>query len=112
MGCKFDPYVTACTDSDIYGPRATSIDVTLDASDDTYGWDRTYSNNLEFYNGSSWVAVTQKTGNFKYSVTNSFSLAGLKAGSYRNRISWTCYNPLVGQWTSGSFYVPAVKVNR
>ncbi|PEJ28451.1 hypothetical protein CN677_27050 [Bacillus pseudomycoides] len=89
--CVQKATIVICLDADSYGPGATSIDVSLSAPEGTSGFERIYTTMLEYWNGKHWAAVAQKSGSFKYSVTNVFPLSGKPAGSYRVRVNYS-YN--------------------
>ncbi|MBH0356879.1 hypothetical protein U9R71_13755 [Bacillus toyonensis] len=90
--CVQTATIVFCLDSGSYGPGATSIDVDLNAPEGTSGFERIYTTMLEYWNGSHWEAVSQKSGSFKYSVTNVFPIPRLSAGktySFRVRVNYT-----------------------
>ncbi|PHE70494.1 hypothetical protein [Bacillus wiedmannii] len=110
--CVSNPVNTVCADAFSYGPRATSIDVTHSPSPDTYGWKRIYATNLErLYNGH-WNAVETKSGNYRYSVTNSFSLAARLPGTYRLVINYTLYDASGAYHHHDTMFHPTFEVYR
>ncbi|QWG92778.1 hypothetical protein [Bacillus mycoides] len=106
--CVQTATIVICLDSGSYGPGATSIDVDLNAPVGTSGFERIYTTMLEYWNGSYWEAVAQKSGSFKYSVTNVFPIPSKPAGTYsfRVRVNYTY------RGTSYSETHPAVVVRR
>ncbi|KFM95097.1 hypothetical protein D0U04_29920 [Bacillus clarus] len=107
--CTQTATIVICLDSAAYGPGATSIDVSLSAPSSTSGIRRDYSTYLEYWvdSAKAWKVVQSRTGYFSYSVNNSFSLAGMQAGSYRVSVTYRMNGG--GAITE---YHPAVTVRR
>ncbi|EOP29612.1 hypothetical protein ABWK26_20160 [Bacillus toyonensis] len=93
MPCNPDNYVfSLCTDADRYGAGATSVDAECTYSGggiagpngNTVAPNWSYTFNLQYQSGSSWVNKRSASGTFNHQTpTKALSLSGLPAGRYR-----------------------------
>ncbi|MEK5205245.1 hypothetical protein NST55_28795 [Bacillus sp. FSL R10-2789] len=110
--CVVNSVNTVCADATSYSPRATSVDVSHSPSPDTYGWKRVYTVNLERLANGHWQSVDQRSGNYRYSVTNSFPLGARLPGTYRLVINYTLYNASGAFHHASTMFHPTFEVYR
>ncbi|MEI4803962.1 MULTISPECIES: hypothetical protein [unclassified Bacillus (in: firmicutes)] len=72
------------TDSNKYGPGATTVDITLSDAYGDVNW--SYTAALERYANGSWTATDLTSGSFYNNVSKSFNITDNLPGLYRVRV--------------------------
>lgn len=76
--------IRVCTDANVYGPKATTVDVSIEFADG-HKWQGQYTGYvyLEKGGGGSYTVVKKHKISLQAALNTKISLSGVSAGSYR-----------------------------